>query len=120
MKTEDKRLEEAKEGVLEYFRKIAAVPHDSGHEGALAREMREWLKNVNGVSTIDDAGNLICDIPATPGCENAPLLMLQGHIDMVCAFPYPICPKRTKKTCSSPSRTIMTISPLPLSAGPMM
>ena len=85
MKTEDKKLEEAKEGVLEYFRKIAAVPHDSGHEGALAREMREWLKNVNGVSTIDDAGNLICDIPATPGCENAPLLMLQGHIDMVCA-----------------------------------
>ncbi len=78
MKTEDKRLEEAKEGVLEYFRKIAAVPHDSGHEGALAREMREWLKNVNGVSTIDDAGNLICDIPATPGCENAPLLMLAG------------------------------------------
>ena len=69
MKTEDKRLEEAKEGVLEYFRKISAVPHDSGHEGALAREMREWLKNVNGVSAIDDAGNLICDIPATPGCE---------------------------------------------------
>lgn len=86
MKAEDKMLEEAKEGVIEYFRKIAAVPHDSGHEGALAREMCEWLKEINGISTIDDAGNLICDIPASPGCENAPVLMLQGHMDMVCAF----------------------------------
>ncbi len=85
MNTEQKKLDEATEGVLDYFRKIAAVPHDSGHEQKLAGEMAEWLKEVDGVSTIDDAGNLICDIPATKGCEDAPLLMLQGHIDMVCA-----------------------------------
>lgn len=85
MRTEQKKLDEAAEGVLEYFRKICAVPHDSGHEQKLAREMAEWLKEVDGVSTIDDAGNLTCDISAAAGFENAPLLALQGHMDMVCA-----------------------------------
>ena len=33
----------------------------------------------------DDAGNLRADIPASPGREEAPLVALQGHLDMVCA-----------------------------------
>jgi dipeptidase D len=32
----------------------------------------------------DDAGNLSIRVPATPGRENAPTVILQGHLDMVC------------------------------------
>jgi dipeptidase D len=72
-------------GVLKYFKRIADIPHDSGHEEALASEMASWLEDKGGKSVIDSTGNMISFIPASKGCENAPLLMLQGHIDMVCA-----------------------------------
>lgn len=82
---DDISFREAAEGVIRYFAGIAAVPHDSGHEEALAAEMSEWFSELDGISSIDDYGNLICDIPPSEGYENAPMLMLQGHMDMVCA-----------------------------------
>ena len=39
-----------------------------------------------GLSPVrDGAGNVMADCPATPGREGEPLLILQGHMDMVCA-----------------------------------
>ena len=38
------------------------------------------LKNVQ-----DDMNNVVIYKPATPGYENAPTVILQGHMDMVCA-----------------------------------
>ena len=33
----------------------------------------------------DDAGNVIIRKPATPGMENRKTIILQSHMDMVCA-----------------------------------
>ncbi|MFR5150134.1 MAG: hypothetical protein ACLTER_11815 [Ruminococcus sp.] len=33
----------------------------------------------------DDMNNVVIYKPATPGYENAPTVILQGHMDMVCA-----------------------------------
>ena len=33
----------------------------------------------------DGVGNMVVEVPASPGCENAPIIVLQGHLDMVCA-----------------------------------
>lgn len=32
----------------------------------------------------DEANNVVVKKPASPGCEDKPPLMLQGHTDMVC------------------------------------
>lgn len=72
-------------GVLTEFLKICEIPHGSGNEQALAGALRDRLASLGFETRIDGAGNLICDIPASPGLEKAPLLAFQGHIDMVCA-----------------------------------
>ena len=32
----------------------------------------------------DPVGNLLIDVPASAGCEGAPVTVLQAHLDMVC------------------------------------
>ncbi len=72
-------------GVLKEFLLFCNTPHGSGNEAALALLLQKHLALRGFASSIDDMGNLICDIPASPGMESAPLTALQGHLDMVCA-----------------------------------
>ena len=68
---------------LYYFGLICSIPHPSGHEQKLAEKIISLAKE-HGLSVRqDDAGNVRIDRPATPGYENAPRIILQGHIDMV-------------------------------------
>jgi len=68
---------------LEYFRAISAIPRVSGNEKAVA----DYVQNVaetHGCTVLrDDMHNLIVKKAATPGCEQAPTFMIQGHLDMV-------------------------------------
>ena len=67
-----------------YFAGICAIPHRSKNEERLAK----WLVDTaiaKGFETkTDEVGNIVVKIPATPGYEKAPGVVLQGHIDMVC------------------------------------
>lgn len=67
-----------------YFAGMCAIPHQSKNETAI----REWLiglgKERNYEVRTDEVGNVCIAIPATPGYENAPTVVLQGHMDMVC------------------------------------
>ena len=72
-------------GVLEEFAAFCRFPHGSGNEGQIAEYLAERLRKAGFCPEIDGTGNLICDIPAVRGCEHAPLTVLQGHMDMVCA-----------------------------------
>jgi dipeptidase D len=46
--------------------------------------VRQWAAE-HGFELVQDSGrNLVIRVPATAGRENAPTLMLQGHLDMVC------------------------------------
>lgn len=70
--------------VLDEFLPMCAIPHQSGHEEALSRYLEGWAKK-HGLAVLrDTANNVIIDKPAAPGYENAPLVILQAHIDMVC------------------------------------
>lgn len=72
-------------GVLDLFQRFCSVPHGSGNEKKLAEMLSERAESMGYQVTADEAGNLLIDIPPSAGCEKAPVLMLQGHLDMVCA-----------------------------------
>lgn len=70
--------------IIDCFEKINAIPRCSGDEAAIAAWLSEWAEQ-NGYShRSDEAGNLIIDIPASPGYEAAPGVIFQAHMDMVC------------------------------------
>lgn len=72
------------EKLWEWFGKILAIPHGSGNEFRLATFILAEAKNRGLESIIDEAGNVIIYVPATFGCQNAPIAVLQAHLDMVC------------------------------------
>jgi dipeptidase D len=73
------------QGVLEQFFALCRYPHPSWGEAALC-DYVEGLLRARGLETARDQwNNLMADVPATPGREGAPVLMVQGHLDMVCA-----------------------------------
>ena len=70
--------------VFKYFEEISQIPRGSKEERAISDYLYNFGKNL-GLETIqDDALNIIIKKPATPGYENAPGVILQGHMDMVC------------------------------------
>jgi dipeptidase D len=67
-----------------FFAGIAAVPRCSKKEQQ-ARDHVRGLGERMGLTVREDAaGNIVIEVPATPGCENAPITVIQGHLDMVC------------------------------------
>lgn len=73
------------EGIVEEFCGLCLVPHGSGNEAAESAYLAERLRRMGLSPARDGLYNLYADVPAAPGRENAPLVILQGHMDMVCA-----------------------------------
>ena len=70
--------------VWSHFANLCAIPRPSYHEAALKQNLAAWA-DAHGIAHFEDAvGNLILHKPASPGCESAPGVILQGHLDMVC------------------------------------
>jgi dipeptidase D len=70
--------------VWQYFAGIAAVPRASKHEERIREHVRR-LAQERGLNVREDSvGNLLIEVPASPGRENAAPTVLQGHLDMVC------------------------------------
>lgn len=70
--------------VVALFGEIAAIPHCSGNEEALAAYLMRWGKEHGCSVRQDGANNVFLDKPGSPGCEDAPPVVLQAHMDMVC------------------------------------
>jgi len=68
----------------ERFSEIAQVPRPSKKEEKIRKHMRELLDELKIKYKEDKVGNMIASVPATAGYENAPIVVLQGHVDMVC------------------------------------
>lgn len=81
-KTDDKTL---LEGVLSEFYSFCGVPHGSGAEKPLSDQLLKRFQSAGLTAVQDVYGNLTVEFPATAGCEHAPLIAVQGHLDMVCA-----------------------------------
>lgn len=69
--------------VWRFFAELAAVPRPSKHEGRIRRHMLDLAARLGLTAREDAVGNIVVEVPATPGHENAPVTILQGHLDMV-------------------------------------
>ena len=70
--------------VFKYFEEISQIPRGSKNEKGISDYLRNFGESL-GLETIQDESlNIIIRKPATPGYENAPGVVLQGHMDMVC------------------------------------
>lgn len=70
--------------IIELFEQVSAIPRGTGREAALSAWLQEWAKGRGFARQTDEVGNLLIRVPASPGCEAAPIVILQGHMDMVC------------------------------------
>lgn len=77
-------MEQTTKQILAYFDALSAVPRPSGGEGAAAEFLAGQLGQAGLRCEIDDSYNLRCLLPASPGSEKAPGIILQAHTDMVC------------------------------------
>lgn len=81
----DKRLEQMDyKGIFKYFSEISKIPRGSGNEGEISEYLVSFAKSRGLQYNKDEANNIIIIKEATPGYENQPAIMLQGHMDMVC------------------------------------
>ncbi len=70
--------------ILNYFQQINQIPRESRHEEAICQWMINWAKQNSFEVKTDKVQNLLIKIPASAGYENAPIVIIQGHLDMVC------------------------------------
>lgn len=70
--------------VWSHFATLCGFPRQSKQEDALREHIRQWADGLGLGTQLDAAGNLIVRKAANPGHEQAPCLVLQGHLDMVC------------------------------------
>ena len=70
--------------VFEIFDQITKVPRPSKKEEKIRQYLLDFAKSHNLEAKTDKVGNVVIKAPATPGHENAPTVILQGHMDMVC------------------------------------
>jgi dipeptidase D len=69
--------------VFKHFEMICSIPHPSGHEQKLADAIVRQAEASGFEVLRDGCSNVVVRVPATPGRETAPTVILQGHIDMV-------------------------------------
>ncbi len=71
------------EKVFNFFEEISAIPRGSKHEEKISEYLANFGKE-RGLETIqDEALNVIIKKDATPGYEDVPAIIIQGHMDMV-------------------------------------
>ena len=70
--------------VLYYFEELTKIPHGSGNVKAISDYLVNFAKEQGVRYVQDEALNVVMFKDAAPGYENAPVVMIQGHMDMVC------------------------------------
>ena len=70
--------------VFEQFAEINKIPRPSKHEEKMIEYLKEFAEKRNLEHEVDETGNVIIRKPATKGHDNAPMVSLQSHMDMVC------------------------------------
>lgn len=70
--------------VFSIFDEITRIPRPSKKEGKIRQYLLDFAKKHNLEAKTDKVGNVLIKAPATPGHEQAPTVILQGHMDMVC------------------------------------
>jgi dipeptidase D len=63
---------------------VSGYPRGSKHEAALAAALAGFAREKGLHVLRDSIGNVCVRVPATAGCETAPCVVVQAHLDMVC------------------------------------
>ena len=70
--------------VFHYFEEICKIPHGSGNTRQISDYLVQFSKNHDLKYIQDEMNNVVIYKPGTAGYENAPTVIVQGHMDMVC------------------------------------
>ena len=70
--------------VFAIFDMITQVPRPSKKEEKIRKFLLDFAAQHNIEVKTDAVGNVVMRRPATPGHENAPVIAMQAHMDMVC------------------------------------
>ena len=77
-------MDHATRTIIDNFEQINQIPRCSKQEMRVSGWLQQWAMDRGLPVTTDPAGNLVVQVPATKGFEQAPTIILQGHMDMVC------------------------------------
>ncbi|MEL7604621.1 MAG: aminoacyl-histidine dipeptidase [Sedimentibacter saalensis] len=69
--------------VFKYFEKLSQIPRGSGNEKEVSDYLVSFAKDNNLEYVQDSALNVVIRKKASQGYENSPIVVLQGHMDMV-------------------------------------
>lgn len=81
--------------VFRFFEEMCAIPHGSGNTAGMTAYLMKFAADRGLEHRSDEIGNVVIRKPATPGYEEVPGIIIQGHMDMV-AVKTPDCPKDLK------------------------
>jgi dipeptidase D len=70
--------------ILDWFEKLNQVPRKSKEEEKIRAWLMSWAKEHSFAAKEDAVGNILIKIPGTTGYKKSPVVVLQGHMDMVC------------------------------------
>ncbi len=70
--------------VFSIFDEITKVPRPSKKEGKIRQYLLDFAAKHDILVKTDKVGNVVMTKAATPGHEDAPTVILQAHMDMVC------------------------------------
>lgn len=71
------------QNVWRCFHALTQIPRPSGHTEKVAQFLVDFAQKNGAEAFIDDAGNVVMRVAATPGYENRETAILQAHMDMV-------------------------------------
>ncbi len=74
----------APQPLFNYFEQICKVPRPSKKEEKIRQFLLDFARENKLESKTDNIGNVLIMKPASTGYENAPTVILQTHMDMVC------------------------------------
>ncbi len=70
--------------VWKHFDQITKIPRCSKHEEKIREYILGFAKKNNLKTKTDKSGNVVIIKPGSKGMEKKPIVILQGHMDMVC------------------------------------
>ena len=70
--------------VFRFFEELTRIPHGSGNTAAASDWAADFARERGLRYRRDELGNVVIWKDASPGYEDHPAVILQGHLDMVC------------------------------------
>jgi dipeptidase D len=79
-----KLMDQNVERILKLFQQINEIPRCSKNEEKIVLWLRQWAEEKRFPVKVDAAGNMVITVAPSAGYERSPVIVIQGHVDMVC------------------------------------